>query len=88
MVLRGDGRDTANRAVATMTSTATEFHVTTTLEAFEAGRRVWAEKLDQRVPARPRVGRSVKTSTGNAGPEPNDSAEPAVGAGSHPARPG
>ncbi len=50
MTLRGDGRDTANRAAATMTSTATEFRVTTALEAFEAGRRVWARSWTHTFP--------------------------------------
>lgn len=40
--LRRPGWDTHNRARATMTATETAFHVTSTLEAFESGRRVWA----------------------------------------------
>lgn len=41
-VCRGPGWDTRNRVLATMTSTASEFQVTTSLEAFEGERRVWA----------------------------------------------
>jgi hypothetical protein len=39
---RGEAWDTRCIATGTMTSTATHFHVTTALDAYERGVRVWA----------------------------------------------